>query len=128
MRDLGTFVITYPCWAIVHKHSIVRDANNKPIAYTSPIQFMVIDDNKGGTTFPVFTDADLADRYLKASDNSEDFKIVAVTSPQMLASALKACRGIADAMSLDQPKLFSKPYAIWPLEYAIQKIEAGEQL
>jgi hypothetical protein len=37
-------------------------------------------------------------------------------------------RGIADAMSFDQRQVPDRPYAIWPLEYAIQKIEAGEQL
>ena len=40
MHELGTFAVVYPCWAIVHKDSTARDANNKPIGYTSPMKFM----------------------------------------------------------------------------------------
>lgn len=93
-----------------------------------PISFLVVDDKSGGTTFPVFTDGDLASRFLKELGGMADMKIVAATSPQMLASALKACRGIADAVSFDQPQTVGRMPRIWPLEYAIQKIEAGEQL
>jgi hypothetical protein len=34
MHELGTFVVTYPCWALVHKDSIVRDAAGKPTGVT----------------------------------------------------------------------------------------------
>jgi hypothetical protein len=77
MHELGTFAVVYPCWAIAHKDSIARDANNKPIGYTSPMKFMILDDKSGGSTFPAFTDADLADRFLKTQENGGDFKIVA---------------------------------------------------
>ena len=41
---------------------------------------------------------------------------------------LKQSRGNVDSMSFDQPKLGAKPFAIWPLEHAIRKLEAGEPL
>lgn len=128
MHELGAFLVTYPCWALVHKDSILRDATNKPVAYTSPMKFLVLDDKTGGTTFPLFTDGDLASRFKKASGGMEDMRIVEVSSPEMLAGSLRMVRGVADAMSFDQPQIPGRPYAIWPLEYAIQKIEAGEQL
>jgi hypothetical protein len=128
MRELRTFVVTYPCWALVHRDSIVRDTSGKPVSYTSPIKFLMLDDRKGGTTLPLFTDADLASRFKKESGGMEDMKVVAVTSPKMLVETLEMARGAADAMSFDQPKLGARPYAIWPLEYAIQRIEAGQPL
>lgn len=128
MHELGTFLVTYPCWALVHKDSILRDAANKPVSYTSPMKFLVLDDKTGGTTFPLFTDGDLASRFKKASGGMEDMRIVEVSTPEMLAGSLRMVRGIADAMSFDQRQVPGCPYAIWPLEYAIQKIEAGEQL
>lgn len=128
MHELGTFLVTYPCRALVHKDSIVRDTTGKPIGYTSPMKFLVLDDKTGGTTFPLFTDADLASRFKQALGGMKDMEIVAVTSPKMLADSLRMVQGIADAMSFDQPQVPGRPYAIWPLEYAIQKIEAGEQL
>jgi len=113
---------------MVHQDSIVRGANGEPISYTSPIEFLVLDDKSGGTTLPLFTDGDLASRFKKASGGMDDMTIVAATSPKMLASLLKTARGTEDAMSFDRPRVPTRPYAIWPLEYAIQKIEAGELL
>ncbi len=89
---------------------------------------MVLDDQKCGTTFPVFSDGDLASRFLQTCEHKDDIKIIAVTSMQILPEALKGCRGIADAMSFDQPAMRTRPYAIWPLEYAIEPIEDGELL
>ena len=125
MHELGTFVVTYPCWALVHKDSIIRDAANKP---TSPMHFLSLDDTSGGGMFPVFTDGDLAARFKKASGGMEDYVIFALKTPEMLAHALRMVRGAADAVTLDKPELRGKPYAIWPIDYAIQKIEAGENL
>ena len=128
MRELGTFLVTYPCWALVHKDSIVRDSSGKPISYTSPVEFLVLDDDKGGSTLPLFTDGDLASRFRKESGGMEDMEIVAVTSAKMLVETLEMARDTADAMSFDQPKMRARPYAIWPLKYAIQRIEADELL
>jgi len=128
MHELGTFVVTFPCWALVHKDSIVRDVAGKPTGVTSPMQLLVLDDTSGGSMFPLFTDGDLAARFKKASGGMEDFVIFAVKSPKMLADALRMVRGEADAVTLDKPELRGKPYAIWPFEYALRKIEAGENL
>jgi hypothetical protein len=128
MHELGTFVVTYPCWALVHKDSIVRDAAGKPTGVTSPMKLLVLDDSSGGSMFPLFTDGDLAARFKKATGGLEDFVIFAVKDPEMMAAGLRTVRGIADTVTLDKPQLRGKPYAIWPLEYAIQKVEAGEPL
>jgi hypothetical protein len=128
MHELGTFVVTYPCWALVHKDSIVRDAAGKPTGVTSPMKLLVLDDSSGGSMFPLFTDGDLAARFKKATGGLEDFVILAVKDPEMMADGLRMVRGIADTVTLDKPQLRGKPYAIWPLEYAIQKVEAGEPL
>lgn len=128
MHELGTFVVTYPCWALVHKDSIIRDAANKVTGVTSPMRFLSLDDTSGGGMFPVFTDGDLAARFRKASGGMEDYVIFALKSPEMLADALRMIRGSADAVTLDKPELRGKPYGIWPIDYAIQKIEAGENL
>ena len=126
MHKLGTFVVTYPCWALVHKDSIIRDAAGKPTGVTSPMRLLVLDDASGASMFPVFTDGDLAARFKKASGGMADFVILAITSPKMLADALRMIRGEADALALDKPEARGKPYAIWPLEYALRRIEAGE--
>jgi hypothetical protein len=128
VRELGTFAVTYPCWVLVHKRSIVLDDNDKPVRFIFPISFLILDNRDAPSTFPVFSDGDLAARFRKTQADGADFKIVAADSPQMLASALEASRGHVDSMSFDQPKLGGGPYAIWPLEYAIQKIRAGEDL
>jgi hypothetical protein len=128
MHELGTFVVTYPCWVLVHKDSIVRDAAGKPTGVTSPMKLLVLDDSSGGSMFPLFTDGDLAARFKKATGGLEDFVIFAVKDPEMMAAGLRTVRGIADTVTLDKPQLRGKPYAIWPLEYAIQKVEAGEPL
>jgi hypothetical protein len=128
MRELGTFVVTYPCWAFVHKDSIVRDAAGKPTGVTSPIKLIVLDDSSGGSMFPLFTDSDLAARFKKASGGLDDFVIFAVKDAKMLADGLRMVRGIADTVTLDKPEFRGKPYVIWPLEYAIQRVEAGKPL
>jgi hypothetical protein len=46
----------------------------------------------------------------------------------MLSEALQMVRGHANAFSFDQPKLGTRPYAIWPLEYAIERIQADQDL
>ncbi len=128
MHELGTFVLVYPCWALVQKDSIVRDAAGKPISLTAPIRLLVIDDTSGGSMIPLFTDGDLAARFKKASGGMTDFVIFAVKDAGMMANWLRMVRGIADAVTLDKPELRGRPCAIWPLEYALQRIEAEEPL
>jgi hypothetical protein len=92
------------------------------------MKLLVLDDSSGGSMFPLFTDGDLAARFKKATGGLEDFVIFAVKDPEMMAAGLRTVRGTADTVTLDKPQLRGKPYAIWPLEYAIQKVEAGEPL
>lgn len=128
MHELATFELTYPCWALVHKDSIVHDAAGRPTGVTSPIKLLVRDDSSGGSMFPLFTDADLAARFKKASRGLDDFVIFAVKDAGMMADGLRMVRGVAYTVTLDKPEVNGKPYAIWPLEYAIQRVEAGEPL
>lgn len=128
MRELDSFVVVYPCWALVHKDSFTRDAAGKITGYATTVKVFVIDDQTGGTTVPIFSDGDLAARFKKDSGGFDDFLTLKVPSPDMLVSVLKQNRGVADAMSFDQPRMHSKPFAIWPLEYAIRRLEAGELL
>jgi hypothetical protein len=106
----------------------VRDAAGKPISITSPIKLLVIDDTSGGSMFPLFTDEDLAARFKKASGGMDDFVIFAVKDARMMAAGLQMMRGIADTVTLDKPELRGRPYAIWPLEYALQRIETEKPL
>ena len=46
----------------------------------------------------------------------------------MMADGLRMVRGTADTVTLDKPEMKGKPYAIWPLEYAIRRVEAGDPL
>lgn len=128
MHELGTFVVTYPCWALIHKDSIIRDATGKPTGVTSPMQLLVLDDSTGKSMFPVFTDADLASRFKKATGGLDDFVIFAVKDAAMMSAGLRMVRGEADALTLDKPQMTGRPYAIWPLEYALEKVEAGQPL
>lgn len=125
MHELGTFVVTYPCWALVHRDSIVRDAAGKPTGVTSPMKLLVLDASSGGSMFPLFTDADLASRFKKASADLKDFVIFAVKDAEMMAAGLQMVRGVADALTLDKPETKGRPYAIWPLEYALERVESG---
>jgi hypothetical protein len=128
MRELGTFAVIYPCWVLVHKDSIVLDDSGKPVRFSFPIAFCVIDNKPSGTTFPVFSDGDLAHRFRQTLADGADYKIIEVDSPERLASALEASQAHADSVSFDQPQLGTGPYAIWPIEYAIEKIRAEEDL
>ncbi|QDU41709.1 hypothetical protein Mal52_01620 [Symmachiella dynata] len=128
MHELGTFELTYPCWALVHKDSIVSDEAGRPTGVTSPIKLLVFDDSSGGSMFPLFTDSDLAARFKKASSGLDDFVILAVKDATMMADGLRMVRGTADTVTLDKPEVKGKPYAIWPLEYAIRRVEAGDPL
>ena len=128
MREPGTFVVVYPCWALVHKDSFTRDAAGRIIGYAATFKVLVLDDQTSGTTVPIFSDGDLAARFKKDSGGFDNFLTLKVPSPEMLVSILKQNRGVADAMSFDQTKMFSRPFAIWPIEYAIEKLEAEEML
>jgi hypothetical protein len=88
----------------------------------------VTEDQKGNGTFPVFSDGDLAARFKLESGGFDDYLTLQIPTPAMLADILKQSRGSVDAVSFDQPKMGAKPFAIWPLEYAIQKVETGELL
>lgn len=77
---------------------------------------------------PLFTDSVLPARFKKASGGLDDFVIFAVKDAGMMADGLRMVRGVASTVTLDKPELKGKPYAIWPLEYAIQRVEAGEPL
>lgn len=125
MHERGTFVVTYPCRALVHKNSIVRAPAGKPTGVTSPMKLLLLDDSSGGSMFPLFTDADLASRFKKASGDLQDFVIFAVKDLEMMAAGLRMVSGEADALILDKPEMNGRPYAIWPLEYALNRVEAG---
>ena len=77
---------------------------------------------------PLFTDGDLAARFKKASGGLDGFVIFAVKDAGMMADSLRMVHGIADTVTLDKPEVKGKPYAIWPLEYAIQRVKAGKPL
>ena len=104
--------MTYRCWALVHKGSIIRGAAGEVTGVTSPMRLLVLDDMSSGSMFPLFTDSDLAARFKKASGGLQDFVIFAVKSPEMLANGLRMVRGIAGAVTLDKPEFRGKPYAI----------------
>jgi hypothetical protein len=128
MRELGTFAVVYPCWALVHRDSFCRDASGEIVGYKAPVEILVIDDKDGNGTVPIFSDGDLSVRFKADSGGFRNYLTLNVPTPAMLIDILKQCRGAADAMSFDQPKMGAKPFAIWPLEYAIQKLEAGDDL
>ncbi len=119
MRDPGTFAGHLPLLGLVHQQSLVPDNNDRPVRFNFPIAFMVIDNKPVGNTVPVFSDGDLASRFLETLSNRADFKIIEVDTAERLAAALVASRAHADSMSFDQPKFGTGPCAIWPLEYAI---------
>jgi len=112
----------------VHKDSIIRDSAGRPTGVTSPIRLLVLPDSSGGSMFPLFTDGDLASRFKKASGGLDDFVIFMVKDAKMMADGLRMVRGVADTVTLDKAEVKGKPFAIWPLEYAIQRVEAGEPL
>lgn len=128
MRELGTFAVVYPCWALVHRDSFRRDAGGKIVGYNVPVKILIIDDKDSNGTVPIFSDGDLSTRFKADSGDFDEYLTLNVPTPAMLIDILKQCRGEADAMSFDQPKMRGKPFAIWPLEYAIRKLEAGEDL
>ncbi len=128
MHEPGTFALTYPCWALVHEDSMVRDTSGKVVSVRSPMRFLVLDDSSGGSMFPLFTDGDLASRFKKASGGLDDFVIFALKTPDDLVYALRMLPGTVDTVTLDKPELRGRPYAIWPRGYAIQRIEAREPL
>jgi hypothetical protein len=86
MHELGTFELTYPCWALVHKDSIFRDTAGRPAGVTAPIKLLVLDDSAGGSMFPLFTDGDLAARFKKASGRLYDFVISRTQPARWLAT------------------------------------------
>jgi hypothetical protein len=61
MRELGTFAVVYPCWALVHRDSFNRDADGKINGYNDPFKILVIDDKNGNEAVPIFSDGDLFD-------------------------------------------------------------------
>jgi hypothetical protein len=127
MRELGTFVVVYPCWVLMRKDSFGEDEHGRR-TWKSPVKLLLIDNEGGNSTVPVFSDGDLAVRFKKESGGYEDFLTVKVPTPKMLVSILEQNRSEADSMSFDQPKIPGKPVAIWPLDYAIQRLEAGQDL
>lgn len=78
--------------------------------------------------FPLFTDGDLAARFKTASGGLDAFVIFTIKDARIMADGLRMVRGVADTVTLDNPEVKGKPYAIWPLEYAIQRVEASEPL
>jgi hypothetical protein len=128
MRELGTFAVVYPCWALVQNDSLRRDMAGKIVGYNTPVKFLIIEDQEGRGTFPVFSDGDLSIRFKTASGGYDNYLTLQIPTPAMLIDILKRSRGCADAMSFDQPTMREKPFAIWPMEYAIRKLEAGQDL
>jgi hypothetical protein len=128
VRELGTIAVVYRCWAFVHTDSLRRDGAGKIVGYNAPVKFLVMEDQKGNGTFPVFSDGDLTARFKKEFGGFDDYLTLKIPTPAMLVDILKQSRGSINAMSFDQPKMGAKPFAIWPLEFAIQKLEAGELL
>jgi hypothetical protein len=129
MQELGTYIVTYPCWAFATKESFVRNDAGKVSRFAEKIGLLVISDTSRGDMFPVFTDSDLAVRFKEASSPSYDGdEIFAIKTPSMFASILRMAKVSADALTLDKPAFSGKPFAIWPIDYAIEQIEAGQNL
>lgn len=126
--ELGTFALTYPCYILLHEDSFPHDEAGRP---TGPITLMkcyVIDHDGGKAMFPFFTDGDLAVRFLRASGEAKEWKVVAAHNAEMLISAIEGTRGTCDSVTVDKPAMLGKPFRIWPIEYAIEKIHANEHL
>lgn len=124
MRELGTFVIKYPCWILIHKDSVEFDVNGEPFDIKKPITVCVIDDTSGGAMFPLFTTVELAEQFQKTSSDYEGYVAFPLSTRKILVDALWTARGHADAVTFDKPAFRGKPIAIWPIGYAIERVEA----
>jgi hypothetical protein len=60
------FLITYPCYLLLHKNSIVFNQRGEAVRYAQPLSFVAVENDKGEKTLPLFTDEDLSKRFVDA--------------------------------------------------------------
>ena len=117
----GDFYVHYPSWIIVHKNSIV--ATGEQLKLTGQPEFLMIGDDANDKSFPVFSDDDLAVRFLEAS-NLQAFAAVAAENPQTLLAFLGAVNGKpASHVVFDPPKTSGWERRVWPIEYVIKRLK-----
>jgi hypothetical protein len=121
------FHVTYPCWFVVHKSSVVSAGEGK-VRFADNVLFVFIGDDEGHISLPVFTDQDAAERFIEASGGLEEATFVAAENREMLLDVLGWVTGTATGVVFDPQKVVGWSRRTWPLDYARGQLKTDEGL
>ena len=85
------FQVTYPCYILLHKCSVVFDKKGQAVRYAQPLVFVSVETKIGERALPVFTDEDLASRFMDASAGLECV-CISVINEEELTMFLEAAK------------------------------------
>jgi hypothetical protein len=120
------FHVPYPCWLIVKKDCVARTAEGVVQFTKDPVWLLMKDDN-GEDSVPVFTDDDTALGYCQAAGLVDEVEIIGSPNGQNLADTLQVINGMGKAayVVFDPRTPKGRTQLVWPIGYAIERIRAG---
>lgn len=127
MGSSEEFLITFPCYLLLHERCIVYNKKGKATGYAQPFVFVALESDKGEKSLPVFTDKDLAISFIDVSDDLECACIL-VSNAHELIAFLDVAKDKSPFVVFDpvKPKGWSKQ--VWPTDYVITQVKKGDGL
>lgn len=122
----GDFDVTFPCWLIVHESSIVTEPNGVE-HFAETVLFVVLRDYSEETTVAVFTDQDLAERFIREAGDLADVVAVAAESPKQLIDMLSLVEGPPARVVLDPEKPDGWTKRTWSMGSVIQCLKNAQE-
>ena len=119
MPDFKDFALTYPLWILVDQSSIIKTGPGKA-KFAEKIKFVVLSDATQEQSFPVFTDQDLAFRFVKKSRLKDE--IISIENEQKFLEILYQVRSDASHVVFD-PKKVGWTRFVWSIDYVIKVLE-----
>jgi hypothetical protein len=125
----GEFHVPFPSWVLVKKSCIAKSGDGTARFTKDPVWLMVTDD-KGEESVPVFTDEDTALSFCVASALEDEAEMIAAEDAQHLAKMLELIKGLHDAsyVVFDPKKPIGASPRVYPIDYAVKRLMKGLNL
>lgn len=122
------FHVTYPSWILVHESSLATDEQGI-VTFADQIAFVTLEDTSRQRCLPVFTDEDLATRFIDEAQGMDEVRAIAAEDPAMLGDFLAMATGVAAFVVFDPQTAVGWNRRVWLIEHVIQRLlmDQGEQ-
>jgi hypothetical protein len=118
-HEYDGFRVSYPCWIIVSDDSILEKDGQYFMTSPEQIRFVSLLTNDGIRSVPLFTDEDLAERFVSAAGIEDGTAIAASNSDQLSDFLEMAATGPISTVVFDPaaPTACKRRFATWSNDF-----------